>query len=142
MGNILTMRGKIKGLADFFLIALFTLLFLTTFSPPGQTEGLNRPDSDGKVPVKEVCDMGLNPNGNHWFGVHKEWTIRDSSGKYLRTEYVILINRCYLDSQGAGPTDRAVWIAHEKAHALGFQHYQGTPQTNAAYYPRGGLCHC
>jgi hypothetical protein len=37
--------------------------------------------------------------------------------------------------KGAGPKDWARLKAHERAHARGKSHYQGSPSTNAAYNP-------
>lgn len=39
----------------------------------------------------------------------------------------------------AGPHDWAVVKAHERAHARGWDHWQGSPSTNPAYYATGNL---
>lgn len=41
--------------------------------------------------------------------------------------------------RGAGPNDWANLRAHERAHTRGWDHLQGSPSTNPAYYPSSVL---
>jgi hypothetical protein len=41
--------------------------------------------------------------------------------------------------KNAGPHDWAKVQNHERAHARGLDHWQGSPASNPAYYPRGNL---
>jgi hypothetical protein len=98
------------------------------FDVPGNTT--SRPsypaDSDGDVPIKEACNDKMPKNA---------WTHRLFSENNTKVEATIYVDTCELDDLGAGPQDIENFIEHEKAHAKGWQHREGTPETNAAYYP-------
>jgi hypothetical protein len=56
----------------------------------------------------------------------------DGSEKVWGTIY---LDECKLRDRGAGPEDEKNFIDHELGHAAGWEHGQGTPETNPAYYP-------
>ena len=89
-------------------------------------------DSDGKVPVEGVCQ----PN-EEWLAKTGGIASRDADTlRIVEVRYRIEINDCLLRKLDAGPRDRDRVIAHERAHARGWEHWEGTPWTNAAFFPR------
>ena len=89
-------------------------------------------DSDGKIPIESVC----HPNAE-WAAQTGASVLRDADTlRAVEVRYRIEINGCRLRKLDAGPRDRARIIAHEKAHARGWDHWEGTPWTNAAFFPR------
>jgi hypothetical protein len=129
-----------KRLFDPLLIALFALLFLTTFSASGQTTPKNPtipPDTDGKVPIVNKCEPDGNPkwnmDGSVWTGRYQYQTIRDSSGNVKEIRGTIYLNECRMSSYSE--EDKQVILEHELAHSRGWNHGEGTPETNPAYYP-------
>ena len=117
--------------ASIFLLAALTLALLYDSVAIAQ-QGPR--DSDGDVPVKYVCDphyklpRGLG-NGDPYIG--RTWT--QVRGDEVRIR--IYINKCVLERAGAGKQDIRNVVRHERAHAKGWDHYEGTPETNPAYYP-------
>lgn len=87
-------------------------------------------DSDHRVPEYYGCYAGAFAGKTH-----KTW-----SGGHVRAW--IQYDTCAIRGLGAGPTDWARIKAHERAHARGFRHWGGTPQSNPAYYPVYRICHC
>lgn len=60
------------------------------------------------------------------------------SGQDNRTKY----DSNEMNYNGAGPTDWGKLYRHERAHQLGWDHGEGTPSTNAAYYAKFYYCYC
>lgn len=111
-------------------VAAFAVVSAAAMALLGATEAEARhstgADSDGIVPVHRVC-YGLEGNvvGRY------SWT-RYSNG-YV--EGAIHLDRCKMGAYGFGQNDRLAVLRHERAHSLGWSHYEGTPSTNAAYFP-------
>jgi hypothetical protein len=57
-------------------------------------------------------------------------------------EGYVALNRCKLRAMGAGPRDIRAFVLYERAHGHGLDHYQGTPEVNAAYFPEIKICRC
>jgi hypothetical protein len=89
-----------------------------------------RPDTDGEIPVTSVC----RPDEPQLASTFHDRRVRD--GKVVEIMARIEINDCRLRELRAGPEDRQRVIAHEKAHARGWKHFEGTPWTNDAFWPR------
>jgi hypothetical protein len=85
-------------------------------------------DTDGVVPYRLECDLLDDWGGKHY----GHW---ESVNGEVVMESEIVLNWCRLALQGAGPRDIHRVLEHERAHARGWRHYEGTPDTNAAYYP-------
>lgn len=47
-----------------------------------------------------------------------------------------------MGSRGAGPTDWSILYRHEHAHQIGWDHGDGTPASNPAYYEYYTICGC
>jgi hypothetical protein len=109
-------------------LLIVTGFLIATFDVPGNTT--SRPsypaDSDGDVPVKKACYDKMPKNA---------WTDRKFSENKMKVEATIYVDTCELDDLEAGPQDIKNFIKHEKSHAEGWQHGEGNPETNAAYYP-------
>lgn len=109
-------------------LSLILLIF------PPQSYGLEPHtlvDTDGKVPVKTVCQ----PHGNKRWG---KWWIGHYEARVVGDEVVgtIYLNDCK-NGQGyhMSEEERRVTLWHEIAHSLGWSHYQGTPEINPSFYP-------
>ena len=61
------------------------------------------------------------------------WIVQDNRTKYDSNE---------MNYYGAGPSDWGTLYRHERAHQLGWEHGEGTPSTNAAYYAKFYYCYC
>ena len=119
----------IRGVIALLLALVLGLVFVSV------AEARHGPrDSDGDIPIKYVCDpryklpRGL-PNGNPYIG--RTWTQQRGDDVRIR----IYINKCVLERAGAGKQDIRNVVRHERAHARGWDHYEGSPRTNPAYYP-------
>lgn len=84
-------------------------------------------DSDGKVPEYNRPLPG---------SVAGRATYRSFMG---RVQWHIAYDPVIYDF---GPTDIHKIKMHERAHARGFRHWEGSPSTNPAYYPGIRLCYC
>jgi hypothetical protein len=118
-------RVPLEGIATLLIVIGF---LVATFQVPGNTT--SRPtypaDSDGEVPVKKACYDKM---------PKQAWTHREFYEQKTKVQATIYVDTCELDDLGAGTQDTKNFIAHEKAHAKGWQHGEGNPETNAAYYP-------
>lgn len=110
-------------------VTLAAVLFSCTSANPA---GAAVKDSDGHVPVRYVCKKGASFLGFYSWNKAEDEVVRGR----------IVINRCALERAGAGPKDYKAVYQHELAHAHGKDHWQGSPRTNAAYYPYFQICRC
>lgn len=97
----------------------------------------NYPDTDGKIPVYHHCPQCK----GYTAGRTEKKIIRHWNGK-VEVQARIYLNDPLMDRLGAGRRDKRYNLRHEMAHAHGWDHYEGTPQQNAAYYPSFKLCYC
>jgi hypothetical protein len=104
-------RLPLEGLATLVIVTGF---LVATFQVPGNTT--SRPsypaDSDGEVPVKEACYDKM---------PKQAWTHRQFSESGTKVQATIYVDTCELRDLGAGTQDTKNFIAHEKAHAKGWQ---------------------
>ena len=130
--------AKSKRFVASALVVLFVVFLL---APPANAATYLGPkgphadqrDSDGMVPVYRVCRPG-----QPWAGRQKsERRFVDGT---LRVTSDIKINVCLLEKLGATTKQTRNVIAHEKAHANGWNHWEGSrfassENYNAAYFP-------
>ena len=87
-------------------------------------------DSNGYVPeyygVVGTCYDGI---------VARDTWYVDRSARYGPYVHYIVYDSCEMNRVGATSAGWARVKAHERAHARGFGHYEGSPYYNAAYYP-------
>ena len=125
--------GAILLAAGVFVLGAVIWFYLGT--PVAEVEartGGGLVDSDGEVPVEGVCQ----PNAE-WLAKTGGTVSQDAdTQRVVEVRYRIEINDCLLRKLDAGPRDRDRVIAHERAHARGWEHWEGTPWTNAAFFPR------
>lgn len=86
------------------------LVLALTATKADASVGPVRADSDGYVPVSYTCFGGGAAGTYNWFF--------DGSQTYGK----VTINKCLLDSLGAGPQDFARVLAHEMGHSRGLLH--------------------
>lgn len=86
------------------------LVMALTAQEAGASTGPVSVDSDGYVPVVYSCFGGGAVGFYSWF-----FNGGQTYGK-------VIINRCLLNSLGAGPQDFARVVAHEMGHARGLVH--------------------
>ena len=116
----------------FILVAVMWVYLGSPVVEVGTKTGGGLVDSDGKVPIESVCY----PNAE-WLAQTGGSVLRDADTlRVVEVRHRIEINDCRLRKLGAGPRDRERVIAHERAHARGWDHWEGTPWTNAAFFPR------
>ena len=116
----------------FVLVAVVWFYLVTPVAEVETRTGGGLVDSDGEVPVEGVCY----PNAE-WLAKTGGTASRDADTlRVVEVRYRIEVNDCLLRKLDAGPRDRDRVIAHERAHARGWEHWEGTPWTNAAFFPR------
>ena len=89
-------------------------------------------DSDGVYREVYTCRLPEPVLGRYLYRENPDGTVE---GK-------ILYDSCNMAAAGAGPTDWRNLKAHERAHARGLKHGQGTPATNPAYERGIRICRC
>jgi hypothetical protein len=95
-------------------------------------------DTDRKVPVVRYCDIGEPYDGYLAFAWIR-YTF-DEQGNYTGTKVEIWKNRCLMNRLHYTKAQRQRVTLHELYHAMGWMHFEGSPDPsapnyNAAYYP-------
>ncbi len=121
-------------MAKLSVAALLTVAALTAVVDPAAAQAVDPTiiDSDGQVPLYEVC-LPADP------------LLGDIGGGYIPTDDgfggvagVIVLNRCALEDLGAGPNDIEYIIAHELGHAAGLLHSDDPSSLMYPAYPITG----
>ena len=87
------------------------------------------PDEDGVVPVFATCDEeGL------WTATHVPTKLTEADGG-LHASSFVLVNECLMAKEGFGPKEVMATLLHEMAHSRGWDHCEGTPEANRAFWP-------
>ena len=107
------------------VVALAVAALLAGGAPTGAE---HPPDEDGVVPIFVACD----PEGV-WTSTHIPTEQANGDGPYRFS--VIVLNECYMEELGYGPVEVMASIEHERAHSRGWDHCEGTPEENAAFWP-------
>lgn len=121
--------GKARRMAKLLVAVLFAVVALAVAAPDraeAQAVDPSIADSDGYVPVYEVClpaDPGLGDIGGGYVPYSPDG---------VTVEGFILLNVCALEELGAGPNDIQYVIAHEMGHAAGLLH---SDDPNDLMYP-------
>lgn len=119
-----------KTLNNRFLVALAAVTVALVMALMMSQEAKAAPaDSDGHIPVVSSCFAG-----NAGAIYKASWYVSPNGTPY-NVQGVIYLNECRLAELGAGPQDRQNVIAHEKAHARGWDHHEASPKVNPAYSP-------
>jgi hypothetical protein len=91
-------------------------------------------DTDGHVPLKRKCEPDGNPKWGEWVGRYSWKFVRDESDNVKEVRGTIYLNECRMKNLSYTEEERLGVIRHERAHAQGWDHGEGTPETNAAYH--------
>ncbi len=111
---------------------------LLWYQTPGETASKTPsvipPDTDGDVPVEGKCEPDGNPEWGKWVGRYQWKNVRDASGNVKEVQGVVYLNLCRMDDHNFTREEKLAVLRHEKAHSLGWNHGEGTPETNPAYH--------
>lgn len=121
-------RAAKVSVAAFFVIAT---MVMSSAPADAQVVDPSIADSDGYVPVYEVClpeDPFLGDLGAAYIPTYNGSTV----------EGFILLNVCALERLGAGPNDIQYVLAHELGHAAGLEHSNDPSDLMYPYYPITG----
>ncbi len=124
-------------LAKLGLLLIALGLLVGFFQATGQTapNPTIPPDTDGDVSVKGKCEPSGNPEwGEEWVGRYQWKNVRDDSGNVKEVRGTVYLNLCRMDDLSFTREEKLAVIRHEKAHSLGWNHGEGTPETNPAYH--------
>jgi hypothetical protein len=131
------------GLVCMALGLLLVGLLLWLRMPPkttqatAQTEKSGRipADTDGHVPIKNKCEPDGNPDwGEEWVGRYGWKSVRDEAGNVEEVRGSIYVNECRMKNLSYTEEERLGVIRHERGHARGWDHGEGTPETNPAFH--------
>ena len=138
MGEVLSKLPLARiGLACIALGLLLGVLlwYQTPVETAPKTPSVIPPDTDGDIPVKGKCEPDGNSEwGEEWVGRYQWKTIRDDSGNVEEIRGTVYLNLCRMDDLDFTREEKLEVIRHEKAHGLGWNHGEGTPETNPAYH--------
>ena len=95
---------------------------------------MDKESTDGHVPIKSRCEPDGNPEWGEWVGRYGWKTVQDESGNVKEVRGTIYVNECRMKNLSYTEEERLEVIRHERAHSQGWDHGEGTPETNAAYH--------
>ena len=102
---------------------------------PKEKSGRIPADTDGDVPIKGKCEPDGNPEwGEDWIGRYQWKNVRDDSGEVKEVQGSIHLNLCRMENLSYTREEKLGVIRHERAHSEGWDHGEGTPDTNAAFH--------
>ncbi len=142
----------------FFII--FCLVWIVCLTSKAEAKH-NYRDTDGWVKEEYVCGIKDHPNslatsfarsvkpgvkyfpGGYYYNINTKKVYVESGGYYRQPGGIdrsIVYDICKL--KDAGPTDWKKIKAHERGHAEGWAHGEGSPSINPSYDTRYRLCRC